>query len=259
MKFKNVILSMFIIALIGFASCEKEENKVTGVTLDKSNLSIVVGGTEQLSATVEPAEAVDKNVLWTSSDATIASVNNGLVEGKSAGEAVITAETVDGGFKATCSVTVTENAVNVSGITLGTTEWSAIPGETKQLDFVIEPINATDQTVTWFSSSDAVATVNQSGLVTAIGAGTATITVTTTDGAKTATCEVTVTAVGTITEIMSKGFLTNSDAKSIDIACNSSGIPFLVNIAPHSTSSEKGLVQVHQYSGSGTTWTKYSN
>ena len=86
-----------------------------------------------------------------------------------------------------------ESTVNVTGITLDKTEASMIVGgETLTLTPTVAPGNATDKSVTWSSSNEAVATVSNDGVVTAVAAGTATITVTTTDGAKTATCAVTV-------------------------------------------------------------------
>lgn len=79
----------------------------TGVTLDKSSLSIQIGGTAALTATVQPSDATNQNVTWESSNTAIATVNNGQVKGIAAGSATITVKTVDGEKTATCSVTVT--------------------------------------------------------------------------------------------------------------------------------------------------------
>ncbi len=250
-------LLLSIIIAFGFYSCEKTVN-VTGVTLDKNNIVLIVGDTELLTATIEPTDANDKNISWTSSDATIASVIQGQVTAISQGTATITVTTADGSYTATCTVTVETDAVNVTGIALNETTLNLITGDTKQLTATIQPTDATDQTVTWVTSDDGVATVSSTGLITAVGAGSATITVTTTDGAKTATCEVRVTVVGTITEIMTKGFITNADLRSIDLACDANGIPYIANITNHTSESSKGLVQVHKYGGSGTTWSKFS-
>ncbi|PLW98822.1 MAG: hypothetical protein C0594_17875 [Marinilabiliales bacterium] len=253
----KAFLLLIVFSLIVIAACKKENN-VTGVSINKETLTITVNESAQLTASVEPEDAEDKGLLWSSSDESVASVDNGLVMGISAGNVTITVETVDGGFTASCAVTVTENAINVTSITLGTTSVSMVPAETLQLNYVIQPGNATDQTVAWTSSSDAVATVSSSGLVTAIAAGTTTITVKTTDGSKTATCEVTVTPVGTIDEIMSKGFLTNSCIGSVDIACDANGTTYIAFQTPDaSLASSKAYVQVYNYSG-GTTWSKYS-
>jgi hypothetical protein len=80
--------------------------KVTAVTLDKNEITLTVGATDKLTATVSPEAATDKAVTWTSSDATVASVENGIVGAVNTGKATITVETVDGGFKATAEVTV---------------------------------------------------------------------------------------------------------------------------------------------------------
>lgn len=81
---------------------------VTGVTLNKTNTSILVGANETLTATVAPTTATNKAVTWTTSDATIATVTNGKVTGVKAGTATITVKTTDGNKTATCAVTVTE-------------------------------------------------------------------------------------------------------------------------------------------------------
>ena len=111
-----------------------------------------------------------------------------------------------------------ESTVNVTGITLDKTEASMIVGgETLTLTPTVAPGNATDKSVTWSSSNEAVATVSNDGVVTAVAAGTATITVTTTDGAKTATCAVTVAApaASTYTVTLKEG---TEDATSWTIA-----------------------------------------
>lgn len=83
---------------------------VTGVTLNKTNLSLVEGGTETLSATVTPSNATNKNVTWSSSDTSIAKVDsNGKITAVAAGTATITVTTADGNKKATCTVTVKED------------------------------------------------------------------------------------------------------------------------------------------------------
>lgn len=89
---------------------------------------------------------------------------------------------------------VLANPIAVTGVTVAPTTASIVEGSTQQLNATIAPANATNQAVTWTSSDEDVATVNANGLVTAIGAGTATITATTGDGSKTATSVITVTA-----------------------------------------------------------------
>jgi len=171
---------------------------VTGVTLNKTSASVVVGGTETLTATIAPSNATNKNVTWTSSNDAIATVSDGIVTGVAAGSATITATTEDGSKTATCAVTVT-NSVPVTGVTLNKTSASVVVGGAETLTATIAPTNATNKNVTWVSSDPSIATVSPStpttsgGTVTGVKAGTATITVTTEDGNKTATCTVTVT------------------------------------------------------------------
>ncbi|GHT21701.1 hypothetical protein AGMMS4957_10830 [Bacteroidia bacterium] len=167
---------------------------VTGVTLNKTTASLAVNGTEQLTATVQPTNATNRSVTWSSSNTSIATVNtSGLVTAFAAGTATITATTADGGKTATCTVTVTEPTISVTGVTLKTAT-SLIVNGTEQLTATVQPTNATNKTVTWSSNNTSVATVSTSGLITALAVGTATITATTADGGKTATCTVTVAA-----------------------------------------------------------------
>ena len=165
---------------------------VSGVNMSKSTTSIIVGGTEQLNATVLPSEAGNKAVNWSSNNTPVATVSNGLVTTHAVGTATITVTTVDGGFTATCLVTVTP--VVVTGVTLNKTSTSLTAGNTEQLTATVAPSNATDKNVTWSTSASGVATVSTTGLVTAVSAGTATITVTTVDNSHTAQCTVNVSA-----------------------------------------------------------------
>ena len=166
---------------------------VTGVSLNKTELTLPAGGTETLIATVTPDDATDKSVTWSSSNPAVATVgNDGKVTAVSVGTATITVTTVDGGKTATCAVTVTNPIVNVISVSLNKTSLTLAAGSTEILIATVTPDNATNKNVTWSSDNEAVATVGNDGKVTAVTRGTATITVTTVDGGKTATCAVTV-------------------------------------------------------------------
>ncbi len=141
------------------------------VTIDKTVLSLPVGETVQLTAIVKPDNATDKTVVWTSSDESVAMVDNGKVTALKAGKATITAKC--GSKSAKCSVTV---SVPVSSVILNKTMLSLTIGETARLKATITPIDATIQTITWSSSNNNVATVSSTGFVTAIAEGTTTIT-----------------------------------------------------------------------------------
>ena len=161
---------------------------VTSVSLDKTSLGLTEGDTETLTATVEPSDATNKNVTWSTSDASIATVTDGVVTAVAPGTATITVTTVDQSKTATCTVTVT---VPVTGVTLNKTRTSLYVGDTETLTATVAPDNATNQAVTWTSSNPSVATV-KNGVVTAVAPGIAVITATTQDGNHTAACAVTV-------------------------------------------------------------------
>lgn len=166
---------------------------VTSVSLNKSSLSMTVGNTETLTATIAPSNATDKSVTWSSNNTSVATVSSsGVVTAKAAGSAIITVTTADGGKTATCSVTVQAKTIAVIGISLDKTSLSMTVGDIETLKATITPSNATDKSVKWASNNTSIATVSSSGVVTAKDVGNATITVTTNDGSKEATCNITV-------------------------------------------------------------------
>jgi uncharacterized protein YjdB len=166
---------------------------VTGVTVTPSTLTMNVGATAQLTATLAPANATNKNVTWSSGSTTIATVSaTGVVTAVAFGTSVITATTVDGLKTSVCTITVSNSNVAVTGVTVAPTTVSVNVAGTSQLTATIVPANATNKNVTWSSSNTAIATVSSTGLVTGVAAGSAIITVTTVDQAKTATSVITV-------------------------------------------------------------------
>ena len=197
---KRRLIALFTIllsvSLIATYSCKKEKDKsvaVTEVRLDKSATTLVEGDTEELMATVMPEDATDKGIEWKSSDESVATVSQtGLVTALKEGSSAITVITNDGGFKATCDVTVNKKVIAVTSVVLGNTELTLVEGEEEKLAAAVTPENATDKSVVWESSNESAATVSQEGLVTAVGEGKATITVKTNDGGFSASCEVTV-------------------------------------------------------------------
>ena len=166
---------------------------VESVTLDKSTYEMTVGDNVALKATVNPSNATDKTVSWSSNNTSVATVSqNGVVTAKKKGTAKITVTTNDGNKTAECIITVTDKVYPVESVTLDKSSWEMIVGEDITLVATINPSNATDKTVVWNSSNTSVATVSQNGVVTAKKEGTAKITVTTNDGNKTAECMITV-------------------------------------------------------------------
>ena len=207
--FRHVaLLAAAILSMASFWSCKKNELPdsiaVIGVSLDKTSITITVGSTETIKATIEPEDADNQNITWTSDNPEVATVNEkGKVTGVKAGKAVITVITEDGEKTATCKVTVKDKEINVTEVKLNKTQTSILVGASETLVATVLPENATNQKVSWKSSNEAVATVDANGKVTGVKAGEATITVTTEDGGMTATCKVYVnTATVAVTGVM---------------------------------------------------------
>ena len=166
------------------AICEIRVLKhTTGISLDQSEMSILKGETsEQLTVTFEPADTDDSTeVTWSSDNTDVAVVDDqGYVTGISEGTAVITATAVDGGFTASCTVTVNEIHVE-DAVLADDTPSELYVGQEHVLNVVITPENVTDEvTYTYASSDESVATVDESGRISAVQAGNTEITVTVT-------------------------------------------------------------------------------
>ena len=169
------------------------------VAVTPTTLSLYVGGKKTVKAEVTMSNnKKNADVTWSSSDADVATVNanSGEVTAKAAGTATVTAtskaKNADGDtVSAGCVVTVTEApVVAVTGVTISGSDRRTIGlDEGLTLTAVVQPATATNQAVTWDSSDTTVAVVND-GVVTPKAVGTTTITVTTADGGKTATCTV---------------------------------------------------------------------
>ena len=171
------------------------ETLVESITLSETSVTIDEGETCQLTATVLPADADNRAVEWKSDNESVATVNaDGVVTAVSAGTATITVSTLDGSdLTATCVVTVVRPVVMVTELRLDITAITLKEGETCQLTAMVLPADADNRAVEWKSDNENVATVNADGVVTAVSAGTATITVSTLDGSDvTATCLITV-------------------------------------------------------------------
>lgn len=168
---------------------------VASVSLSDATISVDVGATKQLSATVLPADAADKSGVWASSDPAVATVDQtGKVTGVKAGSANITFTTTDGGKVGTSAATITIPVIVPTSVTMSPASPTVAVGATVKLTVAITPSNSTDKTGVWTSATPAVATVAQDGTVTGVSEGTSDITFTTNSGGKTAKRTVTVTA-----------------------------------------------------------------
>ena len=165
----------------------REAVPATGVTLNETVLSLRPTEKATLTATVAPENTTD-TLVWTSSNDAVATVKDGVVTAKSEGTATITAAC--GSAKAECVVTVLP-PIPATGVTLDKAALKLYEGDAAKLTAMVKPEDTTDKTIVWTSSDKTIATVKD-GAVTAVKAGTATITAAC--GEAKATCAVTVKA-----------------------------------------------------------------
>lgn len=160
---------------------------VESVSLNKTTLALDKGAYETLQATINPSNATDQTLTWSTSKSSVATVdNNGKVTAVNGGEATITV-TTSNGKKAECKVTVN---VPVTSIQLNKSEMTLSVGQSFTLSVVFNPTDVTDKTVTWESDKPDFASVDANGKVTAKAQGIAVITAK--SGGKEAKCTVTV-------------------------------------------------------------------
>lgn len=149
--------------------------KVTGIDLNISTLTLDINVSKQIKAYVRPTTAKNTNVIWSSSDNNIASVSTtGLVKGVNYGSCTITAITEEGNFKSVCQVTIQksiENEVKVTGVQVLNSNIALDIGEEEYIIPNILPNNATNQDVTYVSSSPTIATVDNTGKITGVNYG----------------------------------------------------------------------------------------
>jgi hypothetical protein len=142
---------------------------VTGVSLDKTTLTISVGDMETLKATVTPDDAISKSVTWSSSNASVARVSSsGVVTGVSAGYAIVTVTTVSGSRTATCYVIVSALTSTITSITVSPSSATVENGKTQQFSAVVNGTNNPSQTVSWSVTgglSNYSSSINASGLL----------------------------------------------------------------------------------------------
>lgn len=218
MKKINFYAFASIAALTILAACDEtrpDSVAVESVTLDENAVELTVGEEFTLTETVLPANAGDKTVRWSSDREEVAAVADGVVTAVATGTATVTVTTTDGGKSAQCTISVLPAPIAVTGVTLGETSLTLGVGDQIVLTPEISPQDATDKTVTWSSSDEAVASVTD-GVVVALEEGSTTIVVTTVDGGKTAERVVMVNMFGQISfkteETWTVGTQTWSDA-----------------------------------------------
>ncbi|MBR2760677.1 MAG: Ig-like domain-containing protein [Solobacterium sp.] len=168
---------------------------VEKVSIEDYTQAVYPGSVITLKAVIEPSDAYDQSINWSSSDTSIATVSsNGQVRFIKEGSVTITAAS-GGDSTKKGSITLSVNPKPVESISLNQTSASMLSGDTLQLTATTLPKDAGAVTVSWKSSDDKTATVSTSGKVTAVKAGTAVITASAPSGSKTvsASCTVTIT------------------------------------------------------------------
>ncbi len=163
---------------------------VQKVKLNKNSVQLEIGKQFQLKPNVSPKKPTNKKVTYKSSNKSVASVSTkGMIKALKNGTAKITATAADGtGKSATCTVTVKNKTINITGIILNSSNLSLLPGQVTRLNANIQPGNATDKLLSWSTTNSGVVTVNN-GTVKAIGEGTAIVKATAKNG-KTANCSI---------------------------------------------------------------------
>ena len=194
MKRVFLFIALTAVSALLMFSCQQEpEIIVSSISLSKSTLELTIGDQASLDATITPDNATNKNIIWSSDNDSVATVTpDGIVEAISVGNTFIMASSEDRGVSAKCEITVKEKAISVTGIALNNTSLSLSEGEEFTLVATVTPDSATNKEVTWTSDNEAVATVSAEGVVRAIKAGSANVTVTTVDQGKTASCAIAV-------------------------------------------------------------------
>lgn len=165
---------------------------VTGVSLDQQSLSVTTGSAAKLTATVQPGNAINRSVVWTTDHPEVAIADAyGDVYAVGPGTAALTVSTIEGDYKAGAVIQVNA-VVPVTGISVSEPAMTVAIGSTGRLTPTVQPDDATIRSVTWSSANPKVATVDAVGNVKAVGYGQTTITVTTADSGYKAYAQVTV-------------------------------------------------------------------
>jgi uncharacterized protein YjdB len=177
---------------------------VNGVDISCNKVEIRIGNTYDLTAIISPINASNNDLIWSSNNENIATVeqfgisNSSRITAVSEGIATITVKTADGNFTATCIVTVLPFAIRAESVSLSHNEMTIGLGDTKSITGFITPHTVSNYNLIWSSSNENIATVARGGVysnnarITGVSEGTATITVKTEDGGFVARCIVTV-------------------------------------------------------------------
>ena len=197
-----------LVEVFKLAADTSQTVSTSGISIDACPLvNLIIGENYQFQAIVLPLDAADKSVTWTSSDPDVLTVDeSGFAIAVSEGIASITVISNDGGYTAKCEVMVAKAYTSVTGVSLSDCPTELLePGNVYQLIAHVIPEDADDKSVSWISSNEEVATVDETGLITLLSAGETIITVTTNDGDFTDECSITVEASTIVRQIDGTG------------------------------------------------------
>ena len=136
--------------------------RVSGISVSPTNISLTEGSTAHISASISPSNATNQEVYWISSDSSVASVTDGTIHALIPGVAIITATTIDGGYTATCSITVEPDKTKVTSLSFGGTALYVGPGNSYSLTVIAKPDDAVGS-YTWKSSDSGTVSVSGNG------------------------------------------------------------------------------------------------
>ncbi len=173
----TLIAVFFIFIFYKPVNADSKDIEATGVVISDSQIEMIIGTTEQLTARVQPDEATNKNIYWISGDEEVVTVqtrgaSSAEIRAEGGGEAWVTVVTEDQNWRASCKVTV---IVPVSRVYMRQAELNLNPGQEYQFEAFIEPGNATNQVLNWASSDNRIVGVDTKGLAEAYKPGTARI------------------------------------------------------------------------------------
>ena len=215
MKQKHLLVALFGILSFIVSSCGETTVSPSGVTLNKTTLTLKKGMNEKLIAKVVPEDVSNSKVIWTSSDNSVVSILDGECTAINGGTATVTATTEDGKFSASCVVIV---AIDVTSIAFPDGDITLKRGNQTNLVVKILPEDATNKTLIWKTSDASIATVDASGKITAINKGVAKIIATTEDGTVIGTCNVFVVVNVTGISLSKKDLTITEGKKNVNTA-----------------------------------------
>mgnify|MGYP002595851394 CR=1 FL=1 len=210
----------------------------TGVTLSETALSLRPTEKATLAATVAPENTTD-TLVWTSSNDAVATVKDGVVTGVTEGKAKITVKA--GKRSADCTVTVTNDAIEVKSLKLDQDKAEMQIGDSLTLKATMQPANAPDELVSWASSDPNIATVKK-GIVIATSAGS--VTITASAGSCTATCQITVKAPSRVDSVKAE-----TDSATLDLNGTKTGT-ITFHVRGQNLDSLQDTVKVYAADGS---------